>query len=182
MAAQQTFNGKPDAAQGAIPLQGLYRVLGTWRVKATMQTQKRTDRVLITTNQRRKNPSHHCTPNARPRSAVSDSSCGGRPLRRTTTSCPNKHACLRRNHSRITRLTRLRSTARGRKRLATTRPSREKSSPFGFIWTESGPERRGREAESTWTITSPRSRCAFRYRSVRVKRRDVPALSHAAPV
>ena len=99
---------------------------------------------------------------------------------RTSRSRPVKTACLRLNHSRRRRLARLRSTARGRKRFGTTKPSREYSNPFGLIWTETEPARCRRVAERTRATASPRSRCAFRYRSAHLKRRGVRALSPAA--
>lgn len=53
----------------------------------------------------------------------------------TTTSTPASPVCVARNDSRMTRFTRLRSTARGRWRLATASPRRARGAPPGATMT-----------------------------------------------
>ena len=150
-----------------------------WIKPATLHKQW-TNRVLIRADQPKQDSSHRTGSNARSRSTISESNCDGRVSSRTSRSRPVRSTWLRRNHSRSRRLARLRSTARGRKRLGTTKPSREYFSPLGLTWTETEPARRRRVVARIWAIASPRSLCALRYPSARLKRRGVPALWLAA--
>ncbi len=180
MATQQAPQRQPRAPNCAMPFNSLERVRRTGRMKPAAWSSERTDRVLIGTDHRGKDSLHRSAANRRSMSPLTDPISVGRAPRRTSRSFPASRIWLRLNHSRKRRRTRFLSTARGSRRLGTTSPNRGKSRPFGRTWTEITPALRGLVAASTWAIASEPSRCALRYRSVRIKRPAEPALSHAA--
>ena len=126
VASQQTLDRQSTAAHHAVGMQRLYRVLRATRSVSTARRQQRAEDALVTANQQDHDACGHpsfrrCRSSSEARNALALSSASPR-LPVTTTSIPRKS--LVRNHSRVTRLIRFRSTARLAHFLEMARPRR----------------------------------------------------------
>lgn len=169
VAARKPLHCEPASAPAAVPRQRVKRVFGARRMKSAVNPQHRADRVAITADHQRKRQLDHSPAHKRVTSASSERGSAGRALNRTTRSRPSRSPWLFRNHSRNSRRTLFRSTARDSKRLGTIRPSRANFIPFGRDCIETARSRLGLVEASTPEKSRPPRRCARLNRLVPVK-------------
>jgi len=155
MAARNAREDKPHSPRRAVAFESLHCVGGAGGMETAMHAKQRAQTVPIAPDQERQQSAH------------------GEPVRQRSTS-PNTTvpavkririsrlpslACWARNNSRNKRFIRLRSTARGKTRLGTMRPSLGTPSRFALNSTLNPGRLSARPLESSDAISAVPSRC-----------------------
>jgi hypothetical protein len=134
MAAPEAFESKPAASYEPIALQGFDGVVRAGRMKTTDGSEQRADRPLIKPDHGYRDGAHFCITSLHRACKDVRNSPPGTPrarLRALTTRSSGGSSCwCSRNHSRITRLKRLRSTPVPATLRETARPNRADGVPF----------------------------------------------------
>ena len=155
MTPRKAGESKPRAMHRAMAFESLQRIRGAGGMETAMHAKQWAQTVPITPDQERQQSAH------------------GEPVRQRSTS-PNttvpavkririsrlpSRACCARNNSRNKRFIRLRSTARGKTRLGTIRPSLGTPSRFALNSTLNPGRLSARPLESSDAISAVPSRC-----------------------
>lgn len=176
MTARQTLEREPNSSRRTMPFERFQRICRAAGVEATMHAEHRANAVAISPDKDRQQFTHDDF--ARQRS-ISVSGTVFAVIRITMSRLPSR-ACWSRNSSRNTRFIRLRSTARGKTRLGTMRPSL--GTPRAFVPNKTlNPERlRARPPASNAVMSAVPSRCLRLKRLCSLKRSNERALWRAA--
>lgn len=183
MTAAQPAGRKPTTPGQSIPSQRVLGVFGTGGMKPAVLPQHRTDRIPVNTDQQKNRKTQapvHEEP-GRPCDLfragpvipdINSASCpgitsgvSGWPVSRISRSLPANRLWFVRNHSRMRRLDRLRSTARASRRFGTITAILEIARPLGRTLTETREVRRRLAVRNISSMTGRPRRCAGRNRA-----------------
>jgi hypothetical protein len=173
MTASQASQREPAAAQSAVPLQSLQRIGRAGGMKAAVHAQHRAQRVSVSAYQEAEQILHGSLATS---SAIAARGCSGVAVTRTRRSRLPKRTRFCRNHSRNTRFSRLRSTARATTRFGMMKPSRARPAVFALAWIAKPPRRSGRPDASSARISFAPSLCLLREPREPLKRPGAPDL------
>jgi hypothetical protein len=155
MTTRKAREDKPRTPRGAVAFERLQSVCGAGRVETAVHTEQRAQTVAITPDQKRQQFAHDDPTRQRSTSANTTVPT----VKRIRISRLPRRACWARNNSRNRRFIRLRSTARGKTRLGTMRPSLGTPSRFALNSTLNPGRLSARPPESNDAISAAPSRC-----------------------
>ena len=155
MTARKAREDKPRAARCAMAFKSLQRVCGAGGIETAVHAKQRAQTVAITPDQERQQPAHRDP--TRHRSTSANTTV--RAVKRIRISRLPSRACWVRNNSRNRRFAWLRSTASGKTRLGTMRPSLGTPRRFALNSTLNPGRLSARPPESSDAISAVPSRC-----------------------